>query len=301
MTVHTKCVHEIHYTSESLVDRMRTVPATNHSRTMEANGSFCIADWDTTLDYVQNGYKGVADEISTFADRIEIAVANARPGLDSLSYGEDGDWVDIDRYLEKADECFVSLVEGQPKPIRSLNIIINVSANGHILAESLQMRGAAIAYLCDYFRRVGINIDLWVCDYSEGVPKYKTSNTSASQKRYDITCLFKIDTNEGFSVNQLAAYVALPDFLRRMSFAVSELLTDQPNCHGYGRAGDPIVNGAIRDNVPPQVEDALGGPEAVKQALYFGVPDNCWSDMNYTVKKIIEIIDNFNKTIGGVA
>jgi hypothetical protein len=284
-----KNLFEIHHTSASLVDRMKTVPAGNNSVTRQGGDNFCIADWDTTLDYVQNGWSGVASDMSAFGERISIEVANERPGLDALSYGEDGDWVDIDKYLERDYEhTFVSLVEGEPKPIRSLNIVINVSANGMVRASALQMRGAAVAYLCEYFRRVGVNIDLWVCDWSGDVPGGDHGES------VNISCLFRIDTNEGFSVNQLAAYVALPDFLRRMSFAISELQTNRRECGGYGRAGDLIRSGKLVPGVPKEISNALGGADAIAKALYFGVPSNEWDDMEYTVEQIVDIIDKFN-------
>lgn len=286
-------LHEIHHTTESLVERMRQVPVGNRSRAGNVGGDFTVTDWNGALGYIENGYREVTGEISQFSDKLTVRMSNERPGLDSIKYGEEGDWVDIDRYLNKEyDECFVELVEGNPKPIRSLNIIVNISANAYVRSSALMMRGAAISYLCDYFRRIGINIDLWVVDYSDQVPNHGAYA--------DITALFKIDTNEGFSVNQLASYVALPDFLRRISFAISELLTDQQHCGSYGRAGDLIENGKLRRGVPRAVEDALGGPDAIANALYFGRPENDWESFEWTVKEICRIIDEFNTKHGGV-
>jgi hypothetical protein len=165
-------------------------------------------------------------------------------------------------------------------------MIVNITANCTTRASSLQMRGAAIAYLIDYFRRCGVNIALWAVDASSGCP--------APEGDKNILAMFNINTNEGYSLNQLASYIALPDFFRRVGFAISELLTNQPNCHSYGGAWDFIANGKAAKEVPDEAIEALGGTEAIAKSLYFGTVSNDWDDFDYTVNEICNIIDTFN-------
>jgi len=279
---------EVHYSTESILQRMKEVPKDNQSRTMEPNGSFTTTTFDKTIKRVENGWDGVTNKVTDFGEKLVHLMTNARPGLNALEYREDGDWVDIGRYLDgDTEECFVSLVEGSPVPTRSLNMIVSITANCSTNASALQMRGAAIAFLIDYFRGRGINIALWAVDSTAGCPMGDGSSKN-------ILAMFNINTNEGYSLNQLASYIALPDFFRRVGFAVSELLAGTPNCGSYGRAWDFIENGKAAKEVPRQAIDILGGEEAIAKALYFGTVTNAWDNFDYTVDQICNIIDTFN-------
>jgi len=278
---------EVHYSTETILQRMKEVPEGNHSRTMSPDGHFTTTTFKETIKRVENGWDGVTNSVNDFGEKLVHLMTNARPGINSLEYGEDGDWVDIGRYLDgDSEECFVSLVEGAPVPTRSLNMIVNITANCMTHASALQMRGAAIAFLIDYFRGRGVNIALWAVDASAGCP------TPMGDK--NILAMFNINTNEGYSLNQLASYIALPDFFRRVGFAVSELLAGTPSCGSYGGAWDFIENGKAVKAVPPDAIDILGGPEAISKSLYFGTVDNSWDDFDYTVNEICNIIDTFN-------
>ena len=279
---------EVHYSTETILKRMAEVPEHNHSRTMTANGSFTTTTFKETIKRVEFGWNGVTDKVTDFGDKLVHLMTNARPGLNALEFGEDGDWVDIGRYLDgDSEDCFVSLVEGNPVPVRSLNMIVNITANCSTRASALQMRGAAISYLIDYFRRCGVNINLWAVDASSCVPMPDGSDRNT-------LAMFRIDTTEGYSLNQLASYIALPDFFRRVGFAINELMTNQASCGSYGRAWDFIEKGKANKQVPQHAIDVLGGEEAIAKSLYFGMVTDEWDEFDYTVNEICNIIDTFN-------
>jgi hypothetical protein len=280
---------EVHYGTESILERMKQVPEGNYSRTMIPDGRFTTTTFPITLDRVKNGWDGVTDKVSDFGDKLTHLMTNMRPYANALEFGEDGDWVDIGKYLDgDLEECFVSIVDGNPVPVRSLNMIVNITANCHINAAAMQMRGAAIAYLVDWFRRNGVNIQLWAAMYSEDVPGGKLGD------EVNTLHLHKIDTTEGYSLNQLATYIALPDFMRRVGFGLEELITEQPRCGTYGHAMEFIENGRAIKNVPRKAIDILGGEEAVAKALYFGCCSNEWANIDYTIDTICKTIDDFN-------
>ena len=280
---------EVHYGTETILERMRQVPEGNHSRTMVPDGRFTTTTFDITLDRVKNGWDGVTDKVSDFGDKLTHLMTNMRPYANALEFSEDGDWVDIGKYLDgELDECFASLVNGNPVPVRSLNMIVNITANSVVKADAMQMRGAAIAYLVDWFRANGVNIQLWAAMYSENVPGGKLGDS------VNTLHLHKIDTAEGYSLNQLASYIALPDFMRRGGFALEELMTDQPSCGTYGRASEFIRDGVALTPVSREAINILGGEEAIAKALYFGCCSNEWDDIEYTIDTICKIIDDFN-------
>jgi hypothetical protein len=285
-----KALLEVHYSSESVLDRMKQVPEGNHSRTQVADGRFTTTDFETTLQRVERGWDGVTDKVSDFGDKLVHLMTNARPYANALEFGEDGDWVDVGKYLDgEVDECFASLVEGNPVPVRSLNMIVNITCNYHVNASAMQMRGAALAYLVDWFRANGVNINLWAVMYTENI-------TDSEGHDQNTLHLHRIDTAEGYSLNQLASYIALPDFMRRVGFGIEELMMNLPSCthSAYGQAREFIVDGKAKHTVPREAIDILGGEEAIAKALYFGCCSNDWDDIDYTVDTICKIIDDFN-------
>jgi hypothetical protein len=280
---------EVHYGTETILERMRQVPEGNHSRTMVPDGRFTTTTFDITLARVKNGWDGVTDKVSDFGDKLTHLMANMRPYANALEFGEDGDWVDVGKYLDgELDECFASLVNGNPVPVRSLNMLVNITCNCYVNADAMQMRGAAIAYLVDWFRANGVNIQLWAAMYTEGLPGGKLGH------KVNTLHLHKIDTAEGYSLNQLASYIALPDFMRRVGFALEELTTDQPSCGDYGTAREFVVGGRAVSTISREAINILGGEEAIAKALYFGCCSNAWSGIEYTIDTICKIIDDFN-------
>lgn len=197
---------------------------------------FHTPDFDTALSLVRSGWTDGREAIEALraelADRIQGSIA-----LPEIRFDYEGDYVDVDRYVQGEPECWASLDESperldiQVAMPRIVHVVISISAAWMVKPSTFLQRGAAAIAVIDLLesRRIRCIVDL-----------QSSANPIETGERYLLNVRLK-EADEPISVDTFAFLLAHPSALRRFVWSAREHLpTDVAKRQnpGYGTYGD---------------------------------------------------------------
>jgi hypothetical protein len=221
--------------------------------------------WEDAKKRAQNGDIEGARRLRVDVLAAVNAMVTNMPRLDPVYKLDEGQWVDVARYVKGEPECWGSMIAEETAPKKGAAVIVNVAASASISASALDRLGVSIGSAILGMQAQGFAVVL-----------------HAAQKiQDDGTMLVHAPVNPGGCPLDIAhmSVILRPWFLRRIIFSLEETYTkelrDRFGISSYGGYGQPsyitkadakIISG--RDNaVVINAQDAVKNPEGVKDLI----------------------------------
>jgi hypothetical protein len=258
---------EIHmYTVKELYDFVKDTPESHHSREY-SNHDFCKYSWDEAITMLKYGWHEGITKMKYAMDKINAKLDEV-DGMGILMDTE-GDYLDIGSYLAGIPECFAKVIPAEGFK-RIIPVYTGASVVYSISQDNIYNRGAAIMALVERLLMTH-RVDLVVYEFAEDVVGSK-----------HIEAYFHIDTDNDFSHDSMAFYVANQSFLRRIMFSLDERVFNRSNCGGYG---------SVNQNYHPELpKDCIHFP-AMKpgaEADKFATIDKAKEEVQRILNKVAE-------------
>ena len=187
--------------------------------------SFCPHTWNEARDMLTSGFPEGSQEIDDIKTGMVDQISDV---MNETRYDVTGDFIDIGRYCDGEPEHFgyMDLKQG---PTKKLDVTVNISSRGDILASEILTRGAAIS----------ATIDQLMDDYFINLKVVQeTSEVDWQVVARDFRVIVNVDTGNGYSRDLLNYYLACASFKRRLIFNTYEKVLGRQSCSPYGRSED---------------------------------------------------------------
>lgn len=183
---------------------------TNQSRFF--GGSF-----ETAMQESQTGSVARVAEFKGHIDALKFALVGARR---IMRADVSGPLLDVPAYLSGLPECFRRFDRKPDAP--AVNIAVDMLPSGHAKADEIYNRGAAIVALVEQLQTIGRKVNLTLC--------YEVDIRDFIGLFLDVTVKIKLDPIDLSEI----AFILSPLCCRRLSFALTEILSGRDYCISYG-------------------------------------------------------------------
>ena len=245
-------------------DYANSVPESNYSKTY-SDKEFCKGSF---ADAVNQAQCGNPDYVRPLFDGIEVMGHLIERDYHAEIRDVAGEYFDVGDFLSGEPEVFRRNELCSTQPVVPVYASASMSCN--VSQQTIINRGCTIIALCDLLAKQGYIVDL---NLVHGIEIY-------GKKIYT---KMKIETDP-IDLDGAAFVIANPLWLRRLSFAVTEKITDRPYCCGYGAPIDYVVDDIFSDGV---------------SGFYFVCSNNhAFNKINYytlelSIKHLTKMIDEF--------
>jgi hypothetical protein len=191
-------------------------PTLNESRAVLESGSTS----SKLINLIEKVREDIFNRIPVVRELSELAPIKRR----RRKFTEDGDELDIDRYMCGDPATFVSLPRQDVKK-KSARVYIDLSVSMGTDTETITKNIIFAAVMCDIIEKAGINMEIIfgdtssdsICDFS-GI--------------LNISCIGK-SSNEPMDVARVLSF-ALPAFERHYIFGITHYISNNGSKHGMG-------------------------------------------------------------------
>jgi len=211
---------------DGTLDIMRYIEGGSKEATSQTfnDDSFCKYSWSDSIDSFSRGWTE-SEKIKINADAINMMGDFVGS---STEYGVTGDFLDVGTYLSGVPECWGNMVE-EPKAMKKARILIDITTNSRTPGRYIENRGSAVIAMIDSLRNSGHYLEITIAIKSRNI-------SYADNISIEIATTF--ETDNSYSRDALAYYVAHPGMLRRVGMAVMEKYTGKDDLGSYGTAAD---------------------------------------------------------------
>lgn len=164
--------------------------------------------YEVAEDRFLNGWDKAVEILLPRVEAINRSIQEAIP-TPRPYYDISGGAIDVGLYLQGVPEHMMALHRTE-SPMRSVHIVVNVSASGGVTAKTIESRGAVIVGLAYGLDRLGVPIKLSVYD------------VAVSGSNHYIVSVNAKDEGSPLDLGRLTYAIAGPGMLRRMFFGVEE-------------------------------------------------------------------------------
>jgi len=120
------------------------------------------AGWDGANELANRGWSDGLAKMARARDLVDMPDQSDRSIQAQAFYSDEGDEVDIDRYLDGEPECMIQFTpEITPSYGRVAKIIVNLAASCSVSAATQYHRGAAACILIDALESAGVRCEVW--------------------------------------------------------------------------------------------------------------------------------------------
>lgn len=229
---------------ERLSDSKRPEDGELHSVTNSPSSTWDLnTDFNEARKLATEGWDDKAEKLSRYMVALERLTQSAPTTY--WDYG--GDAVDVGRFLEEEPECMINFNTPQ---LKTVSIVVNISARCSANAEYLFNRGIAVAAAVFSLQASGVAVSLkvgeWVSDENLGDAKH-AHETMIEINKY----------GQYIDPAKLAFWLAHPAALRRCVFRYQEQQTSNIR-RRYGFGMDPGGYGYPSDAGQSKVESEKG-------------------------------------------
>jgi hypothetical protein len=168
------------------------------------------SSWNEAIDIFLNK----PSKIRVFS-ALEKDIKVPQSSGNEVFYDVEGDWLDVDRYLEGQPEVFGSAVMGNPTNIFA-NVVINLGTSSNVPEESMRRRGERLIRLVDWLENQRIRVRI------SALASNACHHTEVTVK----------DHQDNLDLDALAVAVH-PDFFRRIVFRQMEHSATWQPFYGY--------------------------------------------------------------------
>lgn len=177
--------------------------------------------YDETVGLTKSGWRRGAERVHALRTELDDAVQSlVAAKAAAISYGVEGDWVDVGRLLTGDPECCGTWeVQGDDRNDKVIKIIANVSVSWKVRQETIFARGAACLAAVDILECLGRRVELWV---SIGIRDYRNG--------YSETHVLAKPASQPVDTDRLAFVLCHADMFRRILFAHMEINDHNPGC-----------------------------------------------------------------------
>ena len=127
------------------------------SKSWDMNAGFAGA-----IDLSRNGWAVGSKRMAKVRSLVSLPENSDRSIQPQPIWAEDGDEVDVDRYLAGEEDCMIQFVpELTPSYGRVAKIIVNLAASCDINSDTQFRRGAAACVLIDALEGAGVRCEVW--------------------------------------------------------------------------------------------------------------------------------------------
>ncbi len=239
MEAHFYSVAEI---LEYLKQSEKLFPGGCYSHSFREEG-FCSFSWKEAITLLESGWPEGSQDIDL---RVNAITQHTQETKWEYQHEVQGEFLDIGHYLSGQPDCFMTTA-----PIESIteevSIVVNADKSGAISENTIRNWGAALTALIDQLQRnYFVNLTFVLA--------------AQINKQYSII-YYHMDTKSSYSRDLVAFITANSAFLRRIGFAINEIMLKQPNLGGYGHPLNvPVTEGTLY--FPCMVLGADGRPFA---------------------------------------
>lgn len=176
--------------------------------------------YEETVGLTKSGWRHGAEKVNALRTELDGAVQSlVAAKAAAISYGVEGDWVDVGKLLTGDPECCGTWeVQGDDRNDKVVKIVANVSVSWKVKPETIFARGAACLAAVDILESLGRRVELWVAlgirDWRNGESESHIIVKPASQP---------VDTD------RLAFVLCHADMFRRILFAHMEINDHNPS------------------------------------------------------------------------
>lgn len=206
---------------EDLISYLRANLRPGSKSLNEDNYEFCKWTYREAIKLLEEGWIDGITQMDVLTQEIECSGDHEQV---YIKYDTHGDFFNVGRFLSGEPECCGQFKKRQIKN-SEVNIMCHITASGGVSQESMIKRGAVIQALIDKLHDTHY-VNLQLIEYTTGC------------MNYDIKMILNVDTRNFYSREAIAFCVGNPAFLRKICFAVDEILVGADNCHGYGHVKD---------------------------------------------------------------
>ena len=222
---------------DEFLHEVRTKPREEDNNSASADNSAkkkwdMNAGWDGANELASRGWKAGLTKMARVRSLVELPDQSDRSIQAQPFFSDEGDEVDIDRYLAGETECMIQFTpELTPSYGRVAKVIVNLAASCGVDSDTMYRRGAAACILIDALESAGVRCEVWVMPNTEKGRQH-TFHSKVLVKRPD----------EHVEPDRMAFMLAHPAVMRRLGF---RLVEQQPpdtwgkiTWQGYGRPDD---------------------------------------------------------------
>ena len=202
---------------DEFLHEVRTKPALDrngrHSETNDASKRWDLeAGFDGANELASRGWKEGLAKMAKVRSLVELPDQSDRSIQAQPFFSDEGDEVDIDRYLAGEPECMIQFTpELTPSYGRVAKIIVNLAASCGVKSGTMYRRGAAACILIDALESAGVRCEVWV------LPKTSSSGGDSFHTRVLVK-----RPDEHVEADRMAFMLAHPAVMRRLGFRLME-------------------------------------------------------------------------------
>lgn len=202
---------------DDFLHTVRTVPrssgagdsseSNNESKTWDMN-----AGWDGANEMANRGWSDGLAKMARVRDLVDMPDQSDRSIQAQAFYSDEGDEVDIDRYLDGEPECMIQFTpELTPSYGRVAKIIVNLAASCGISSATQYHRGAAACILIDALESAGVRCEVWCLPFC-----------SREGKNRFVSKILVKRPDQHVEPDRMAYMLAHPAVMRRLGFRLLE-------------------------------------------------------------------------------
>lgn len=231
--------------------------------------------WDMNAGFAgaqelsRNGWAAGVKRMAKVRDLVNLPDASDRSIQPQPEWAEDGDEVDVERYLAGEENCMIRFVpELTPSYGKVAKIIVNLAASCGIDSDTQFRRGAAACVLIDALEGAGVRCEVWSLPFW-GKAGYDLFGARVLIKRPD----------EHVEPDRMAFMLAHPAVMRRFGF---RLLEQQEGVWGkmsHRCYGSP-------EDLPKQEQEEEG-------TIYFGRQYGCYGSDAGMIEEINRLLAEY--------
>ena len=203
----------------------------NHSLSSTATQRWDMgAGYDGAKRLADNGWAEGLATLGQVRSLVDIPDQSDRSIQPQPVWSDEGDEVDIDRYLDGETECMIRFTpEVTPSYGRVAKVLVNLAASAGVDSATQYRRGAAACILIDALEGAGVRCEVWCLPFCG----------RSGDNNFTAKVLVK-KPDEHVEPDRLAFMLAHPAVMRRLGF---RLLEQQPAPWGKwtkGGYGSPV-------------------------------------------------------------
>jgi hypothetical protein len=202
---------------DDFLHTVRTAPLNSEARassrtTSKSERWDMSAGWDGANELANRGWSAGLAKMARVRDLVDLPDQSDRSIQAQAFYSDEGDEVDIDRYLDGEPECMIQFTpELTPSYGRVAKIIVNMAASCGVDAATQYHRGAAACILIDALESAGVRCEVWCLPFC----------SREGRDRFVSKILVK-RPDQHVEPDRMAYMLAHPAVMRRFGFRLLE-------------------------------------------------------------------------------